>query len=72
MGKQEELAALVYTLRAEGIDIGFCIAVDEGVFFNSRERAESFAQGYDKDLVRVDGQVSGWLAKNRPTKKNDA
>ena len=64
MGKQEELAQLVYALLDSGIDVGkFTISLD-GVFFDRYEPAQVFAERYNKDLVRVDGHVSGWLAKN--------
>ena len=69
MGKQEELAALLYQLKADGIDVGRSCVVDEGVFFPEHVSADGFAKHYDKELVRVDGHVSGWLAKNKPVKE---
>ena len=36
----------------------------EGVIFESKDRAKSYADLYDKDLVEAE---SGWLAKNRAT-----
>jgi hypothetical protein len=65
IGKQDELAKLVRQVKDAGIDIGQCCVVAEGVFFHSRKYAELFAEKHDKDLVRVDGQVSGWLARNK-------
>jgi hypothetical protein len=47
----------------------------EGVIFKSKDRAKTYADLYDKDLVEVNGD---WLAKNRvantppmPTKDGD-
>jgi hypothetical protein len=66
MGKQDDLAKRIREVIDGGVDIGqFCV-VDEGVFFSSREPADKFAKRHDKDLVRVDGQVSGWLARDKP------
>jgi len=65
MGKQDELATLVYQLKECGIDVGQYLVVPEGVFFESHKPADIFAKKHDKDLVRVSGQVSGWLAKEQ-------
>lgn len=68
MGTQEELAKLIYKLAEDGIDLGdFSVSAD-GVFFRTHRPAEIFAGRYDKELVRVDGWVSGWLAKNKDSK----
>jgi hypothetical protein len=66
VGKQEQLAALLYDLKASGIDVGQCCVVDQGVFFSSYKYAKNFAETHHKELVRVTAKVSGWLAKNRP------
>jgi hypothetical protein len=66
MGKQDEVAKLIRQVKDSGIDIGqFCV-VDDGVFFPSQKSARSYAKRHNKDLVRVDGQVSGWLARDKP------
>ena len=65
MGKQEELAALVYQLKELGIGVEQYLVVPEGVFFASYEPADIFAKKHDKTLVRVDGHVSGWLGRNK-------
>lgn len=65
MGTQEELAQLVYQLRDSGVDLGSFSVVPQGVFFPSYKSAQIVAKKYNRDLVRVDGQVSGWLVKDR-------
>ena len=65
MGKQDELAAMIYSLQQEGIDLEGPVAVDEGVVFTSLKAAKVFSERYGKDLTRMDGQVSRWLAKDR-------
>ena len=65
MGKQDELATFLRQVKDDGVDIGQCCVVPEGVFFGSLEIAKIFAERHDKELKRVDGQVSGWLAKNK-------
>jgi hypothetical protein len=52
-------------LRKSGIDLGKFTVWDDGVFFDTLRAAQIFAERHNKDLVQVDGQVSGWLAKNR-------
>jgi hypothetical protein len=70
MGKQEVVAKLLRQVKDSGVDVGQCCVVADGVFFPSHRSAVLFADKHDKDVVRVDGQVSGWLAKNRrPTKR---
>lgn len=65
MGKQDDVAALIHAVRQSGVDIGqFCV-VTGGVFFSDRRFAQLFAEKHGKDLRRVDGQVSGWLAADR-------
>jgi hypothetical protein len=72
MGTQEELAALMYQIRTAGMDVGQCCVVGNGVFFHEHRFARIFSERYDKELLRVDGQVSGWLAKDKPEPKTGA
>ena len=65
MAKQDELANFLRQVKDDGIDVGQCCVVPGGVFFYSRELAVTFAERHDKDLVRVGGQVWGWLATNK-------
>ena len=65
MGTQEELADFMYHAGQIGFDIGDHAAHGAGVVFKSYESARKFAETFDKDLVRIDGKVSGWLAQNR-------
>ncbi len=65
MGKQEELPKLVYTLRESGVDVEDLTVVADGVLFQSHKPAVIFAERHDKDLVRVDGRTSSWLARNK-------
>jgi tetrahydrodipicolinate N-succinyltransferase len=67
MGKQDELAKFVRQIRAAGVNVGQGCVVGKGVFFPSLTPARIFAKKHDKDLVRVNGQVSGWLARNKRT-----
>jgi hypothetical protein len=48
-----------------GVDLGDFSVVSDGELFQSHQPAAIFAAKYDKDLVRVDRRVSGWLARNR-------
>ncbi len=66
MGKQDELATFMRQVEAAGLDIGNGCVVGNGVFSRSLQFARVFAQTHNKDLVRVNGQVSGWLARNKP------
>ena len=66
MGRQDSLAKLIRQLKAHGINIGYACIVDEGVFFKTLKDAKGFAGRHKRDLVRVDGQVSGWLVKDPP------
>jgi len=65
MVDEDALAALLRQVREAGIDVGHCCVVLEGVFFQSQRTAAAFCERNDKQLVRVSGQVSGWLAKER-------
>ncbi len=65
MGKQDELAKFPRLVKDDGIDIGQCCVVPKGVFFHSLKTAKIFARRHDKDLIRIDAQVSGWLARNK-------
>jgi hypothetical protein len=65
MGKREDLAKLIHALEAEGIDLGSYQVVDEGVIFPKLEPAKKFSNRYKKALVRIDGPVSRWLAKDQ-------
>jgi hypothetical protein len=63
--KQEEFAALMHQLKELGLNIGQCCVLPEGVFFPSETSASLFSERHGKDLVKVDGLVSGWLVKNK-------
>ena len=65
MGKQDELAKMIYDIQQEGIDLGNFAVVPDGVFFTELRPAKIFAARHGKDLTQVDGQVAGWLAKDR-------
>ena len=65
MGNEEELAKLVRALRESGVDVGNCSIFPDGVFFDTQRSAMIFAEKHDKELVRIEGHVSGWLAKNK-------
>lgn len=69
MGKQDELAKFIRQVKDAGLDVGQACVVANGVFSQSLKFARIFAKKHDKDLVRVNGQVSGWLAKNRTAVK---
>jgi predicted NAD/FAD-dependent oxidoreductase len=68
MGKQDEFAKFIRQVRAAGLDVGNGCVVADGVFSESLQFARVFAKTHDKDLVRVDGQISGWLARNKSRK----
>ena len=69
MGKQDELATFIRQVEAAGLDVGNGCVVANGVFSRSLQFARVFAQKHNKDLVRVDGQISGWLARNKPSRR---
>jgi hypothetical protein len=60
-----ELAETLRWLKSIGAEFGQCCVVPQGVLFMSERQASIFAEKHKKDLVRVEGDVSGWLAKNR-------
>jgi hypothetical protein len=60
------VAALIYQLQQSGIEGWQCCVVPQGVFFRERQHAENFCERYGKELVPVEGLVTGWLAKNKP------
>ena len=43
-----------------------CCVMGDAVFSASREFASIFAEKHDKDLIHIEGQISGWLAKDKP------
>ena len=65
MGNEEELAKLVRALRESGVDVGNYSVFPDGVFFDTQRSAMIFAEKHDKELVRIEGHVSGWLARNK-------
>jgi hypothetical protein len=69
MGKQDELAKFIRQVEAAGLDVGNGCVVANGVFSRSLQFARIFSQKHDKDLVRVNGQISGWLARNKPSRR---
>jgi hypothetical protein len=67
MRKQENVARLIGQIRTRDFDIGhFCVINETEVFFPSFRLAKSYAKNLDKVVVRVDGQISGWLVKDPP------
>jgi hypothetical protein len=64
VGSQEELADFIYALKQEGADVGDWSVHPEGVVFQSVFEAKPYSERHGKILVRIDGKVSGWLAKN--------
>jgi hypothetical protein len=56
-------------LQAEGLLAArmSCVTQD-GVFFGSEHYARVFAERHNKELVRIDGEVPGWLARNKRPK----
>ena len=69
MGKQDELAKFIHQVQAAGLDVGSACVVGNGVFSQSLQFARVFAKKHNKDLVRVNGQISGWLARNKPARR---
>jgi hypothetical protein len=65
LGTHEDLAKLIYECREAGIDLGNFTVSAEGVYFETHGPAKSFAERHNKELKRVDGWISGWLAKNK-------
>lgn len=65
MGTQEEIANFIYKAKQEGLDLGNWATHGAGIVFQSLKPAKIYADQHDKDLVRIDGKVSGWLAQNR-------
>jgi uridylate kinase len=66
MGRHEKLAKQIRELNDAGIEVGHAMVIGDGVFFRRREAAFSFARNHEREVVRVEGQVSGWLVKNPP------
>ena len=66
MGKRDELAKFISDLKQRGIDVGNNAVHPAGVVFESVQYAKLFAEKFDRDLTRIDGQVSGWLVENNP------
>jgi hypothetical protein len=70
MASNRELEQQLRNLRAAGVlDIGMCCVVPDGVFCADEHFARAFAKRHDKELIRIEGEVPGWLAKNRPRPK---
>jgi hypothetical protein len=65
MSAEDEAAKLLSALEDEGFEVGRCCVVPQGVFFSSKQLAKTFAKMHDKELVPIEGPVTGWLAKNR-------
>lgn len=65
MAKQEELATLLYQLKQEGIELGNYTTTGEGVVFDTYRPAQLFAERHGKELKRIDGKVTKWLAANK-------
>jgi hypothetical protein len=67
MDEAKDTEQLLRWLQGSGFEFGSCCVVPEGVFFRSKQFAATFARIHDKDVVPINGPVSGWLAKNRDT-----
>jgi hypothetical protein len=65
MGTHEEIARLMYLVKQEGMDIGQCRVVADGMFFYDHRLADLFSKHHDKELKRVDGLVSAGSPKTR-------
>lgn len=67
VGKQDEIANLVYALKQAGIADGDFVAHTDGVIVPSLDVANKFIGNHPAYELggRIDGKVSGWLVKQK-------
>lgn len=61
MGTQEELAAFLYLVKQDNIEIGQCCVVPQGVFFGSSKIAQIFADK-QRQRAKAGRRPCLWLA----------
>jgi hypothetical protein len=65
MGTNEDLARFIDDLKQSGMEVGEVHTTPDGVVFESLKTAIVYSQRHKKVLVRIDGQILHWLAKNQ-------